>query len=129
MSTLLGGGPHYACDSFGHLFPLRLFDEELLSAYLCQAVVLEFPVAIRGGLPSGSNPSSSLEAMKRGIEGSVLHLQEIICRALDVLADLVAVSGSVKKRPQDEHVQRALKEICALLCLFRHGRHSTFNVS
>jgi hypothetical protein len=34
----------------------------------------------------------------------VLHLQELVRRPLNVLADLMAVSGAIKKRPQDEHV-------------------------
>jgi hypothetical protein len=41
----------------------------------------------------------------------------------------VSVSGSVKKRPQDEHVQGALEKSSPLLCLFRHGRHSTFDLA
>ena len=44
----------------------------------------------------------------------MLHLQEIVRRPLNVLADLVAVSRTIKKRPQDEHVKRALqKRRCA----------------
>jgi hypothetical protein len=37
ISVLLGGGPHHTRYSFGHLFPLRFFDEELLPAFISQA--------------------------------------------------------------------------------------------
>ena len=39
----------------------------------------------------------------------MLHLQEIICRPLNMLADLVTVGSTVLKRPKYEHVQRALE--------------------
>jgi hypothetical protein len=42
--------------------------------------------------------------MQRGIERAVLHLQELICGPLNVLADLVAMRRPVEKCPQDEHV-------------------------
>jgi hypothetical protein len=34
----------------------------------------------------------------------VLHLQKLVRGSLDVFADLMAVSGTIEKRPQDEHV-------------------------
>jgi hypothetical protein len=57
----------------------------------------------------------------------VLHLQKVICRSLNMLADLVSVRGAVKERAQDEHVQRSLKDGGASLCVFRHGRDSTLD--
>jgi len=57
----------------------------------------------------------------------MLHLQEFICSSLNVLPDLMAVSWSIKKRPQDEHVERALKNAHSLLGLFRHRRRSTLD--
>jgi hypothetical protein len=63
--------------------------------------------------------------MQRGIERAVLHLQEFIRGPLNVLPDLVTVSRSIEKRSQDEHVKRSLQDPDPLLCLFRHGRHST----
>ena len=55
----------------------------------------------------------------------MLHLQEVVRRPLNVLADLVTVRRPIEKRPQDEHVQGALQKIRALLYLFCHGRRST----
>ena len=41
----------------------------------------------------------------------MLHLQEFVRGPLNVLADLVTMSRSIKKRPQDEHVQGSLGEV------------------
>jgi ABC-type uncharacterized transport system ATPase subunit len=47
-----------------------------------------------------------------------------------VLADLMAMSRSIKKRSQDEHVKCALEKARALwLCLLRHGRRSTLTLA
>jgi len=66
--------------------------------------------------------------MQRRIERAVLHLQEFVRCPLNVLPDLVTVSWSVEKGPQDEHVKRSLEEPDPLLCLLRHRRHSTLNL-
>jgi hypothetical protein len=58
----------------------------------------------------------------------MLHLQEFIRRALNVLANLVTVGRPMEKRPQDEHVERSLQEPDPLLCLLCHRRHSTLNL-
>jgi hypothetical protein len=67
--------------------------------------------------------------MQRGIERAVLHLQEFIRGPLNVLPDLVTVSSSIEKGPQDEHVKRSLEEPDPLLCLLRHRRDSTLNLA
>ena len=67
--------------------------------------------------------------MQRGVERAVLHLQEFIRGPLNVLPDLVTVSRSVEKRPQDEHVKRSLEEPDPSLRLLRHRRHSTLNLA
>ena len=59
----------------------------------------------------------------------MLHLQEFIRSPLNVLPDLMTVSRSVEKRPQDQHVQRSLQEPYPLLCLFRHRRRSTLDLA
>jgi hypothetical protein len=67
--------------------------------------------------------------MQRGIERAVLHLQEFIRGPLNVLPDLVTVSRSIEKGPQDEHVKSSLQEPDPLLCLLRHRRRSTLNLA
>lgn len=58
----------------------------------------------------------------------MLHLQELVRGPLNVFAYLMAMSRSIEKRPQDEHVQRSLQETGPLLYLFRHGRYSTLDL-
>jgi hypothetical protein len=57
----------------------------------------------------------------------MLHLQEIICGLLDVLANPMTVSGTGQKGSEEEHVKRALNQVCTLLCGFCHGRLSTLD--
>src|SRR5260370_2336479 len=102
MSALLGGGPHHARHGFGHLLPLRFFDQELLPAFISQAVVFEFPISVRRSLPFGDDPPSSLQAMQRGLEGAVHHLQEFLLRPLNRLPDPLTVSRSIQKWLQAE---------------------------
>jgi len=59
----------------------------------------------------------------------VLHLQEFIRGPLDVLANLVTVSRSIEKRPQDKHVERSLQEPDPLLRLFLNRRHSALDLA
>jgi hypothetical protein len=47
--------------------------------------------------------------MQRRIEGTVLHLQEIIAGSLDMLANLMTVSRAIEEGPQDKHVQGSLE--------------------
>jgi hypothetical protein len=63
--------------------------------------------------------------MQRGVQRAVLHLQEFIRSPLNVLPDLVTVSRSIEKRPQDEHVERSLEKTRPPLRLLSHRRHST----
>src|SRR5580692_9770122 len=74
ISALLGRGPHYACDSFRHLLPLRFFDHKLFASLIRKSVILEFAIAIRSRLPFGDNPSPLLQTMQGGVERPVLHL-------------------------------------------------------
>jgi len=59
----------------------------------------------------------------------MLHLQEIICSFLNMLPNLMTVSRSIEKGPQDEHVEGSLEERDPLLCLFLYRRHSTLDLA
>jgi hypothetical protein len=61
--------------------------------------------------------------VQRRIEGAVLHLKKVVGSPLNMLANLMTMRWTVKKRSQDEHVQRALKKSVS----FFHGRRSTLN--
>src|SRR5579863_1592765 len=129
ISALLGGRPHHPGNCIHHLLPLRLFDLELFAALLGQTVVLEFPISVRSHLPFGSDPSLALQPMQRRIQRSVLHLQEIVRRALNVLANLMSVRGPIEQRPQDEHVECSLQNRRSRLCLFCHSSYSTLDLA
>jgi hypothetical protein len=59
------------------------------------------------------------------IERAVLHLQKVIRRPLNMLANLVSVRRAVAERPEDEHIQRSLENSHTLFCLLVGGSHST----
>ncbi len=63
--------------------------------------------------------------MQRGLERAVLHLKEFIRAPLNVLPDLMTLSRSIEKGPQDEHVQRSVEEPDPLLSLLGYRRQST----
>jgi hypothetical protein len=128
MSRLLGSGPHHSRHGFGHLLPLRFFDQQLLSAFISQAVILELAISVWRSLPFRDDPTSSLQAMQRRIERAVLHLQKFIRGPLNMFPDLVTVSRPIEKGPQDEHVKRSLQEPDPLLWLLRHRRQSTHDL-
>jgi hypothetical protein len=65
--------------------------------------------------------------VQRGIKRAVLRLEKIIRGPLNMLADLVAMSRTIKKSSQDQHVKGALKKVRVFRCLFGHGRHLTIN--
>jgi hypothetical protein len=106
---------------------LRFFDDKLLSPLFGKPVVLEFPIPIWSHFPFRADPSPSFQPVQRGIKRAVLHLEEIIRGPLYVLPDLVAMSRTVKKSSQDQHVKGALKKVRAFRHLSGHRRHSTIN--
>jgi hypothetical protein len=65
--------------------------------------------------------------VQRRVKRAMLHLEKIVRSSLNVLADLVAMSGAIKKSSQYQHVKGALKKVYAFRYLFRHGRRSTIN--
>jgi hypothetical protein len=65
--------------------------------------------------------------VQRGVKRAVLHLEKVIRGPLNMLADLMAMSRTIKKSSQDQHVKGALKKVRAFGCLSGHGRHSTID--
>ena len=61
----------------------------------------------------------------------MFNLQQVVSGPLDMLRDLVAVGRPKQQGPQDQHVQRALKQLDSLgeFVRCRHSRHSTQNPS
>jgi len=69
------------------------------------------PIPLWSRFPFRSDPSPSLEPVQRRIERAVLHLEKIIRGPLNMFADLVTVSRTIKKSSQDQHVKSALKKV------------------
>jgi hypothetical protein len=44
----------------------------------------------------------------------MLHLKKVVSGSLNVLANLVAMRRTIKERPKNEHIQRALEKVRAL---------------
>src|SRR5262249_27731590 len=102
--------PHNPADCACYLFPSRFFGYELLSPCWGQSVKLELTIAILRDFPFRTNPAPAFKPMQSRVRGPVLHLQNVSCRALNMLCDLVSVRGPEQKNPQDQHVERTLKK-------------------
>jgi hypothetical protein len=50
------------------------------------------------------------QTMQSRIERAVLHLQKVIGGPLNVFANPMTMGWTIEKRPQDEHVKRALEK-------------------
>src|SRR5580692_10855684 len=68
MSVLLGGRPHHARQSFGHLRPLRFFDQQLLPAF-SQAVLC----FLRHRRRSTLNPATMVDTRLSIVKGATLR--------------------------------------------------------
>jgi hypothetical protein len=87
---------------------LRFFNHKLLPAILREPVALKLPVA--GAVSHLRNdPTPPPQPVERRVQRTVLHLQEVVGRALNMLSYMVRVRRHVEKRAQNEQVQRALK--------------------
>ena len=69
------------------------------------------PLAFVRDFPGGIYPAPSLQTVKRRIQRSGFDLEQVFRRALNVLGDRVAVSGTRKQSAEDEQVERALQEL------------------
>src|ERR1022692_1638748 len=120
--------PHDSRDRAGQLLPFRLLCHQLLLSSRGEPVVLEFPFQILPrGFPLRRNPPFAFQAVECRVERSVLDLQQVFCRSLDVLRNLMSMSGTKQQRPQDQHVQRPLQQLDTVGGFVRHSvsRYST----
>jgi hypothetical protein len=85
-----------------------LFDQFPLSLG-CEFVVPRAAVGFRN-LPFGFEPASLFEAMQRGVERPVLHLQRVLRARANSLADSVAMLWPSLEHLENEQVQRTLQE-------------------
>ncbi len=64
-----------------------------------------------GRFPLARNPCLTFRPVEGGIQRSVPDLQQVIAGPLDVLGDLVAMSGAKDQSFQDQHVERPLQQL------------------
>src|SRR5215469_167613 len=94
--------PHHPRDRAGQLLPLRFLGDKLLLASRGQSVVFELSLQVfPHRLPFGREPPFTFQPVECGIQRSVLNLQQVIGGPLDMLCDLVPVSGPKHQNAQD----------------------------
>src|SRR5215207_4423880 len=105
------GRPHHLENGVRQPAPVLLFDLKLLPARLCELVELGPQVVLRRA-PLGRNPPLPLDAVERGVERALFHPQHVVGHQDDTLPDSVPVQRTDRERLQDEHVERALQQLC-----------------
>jgi hypothetical protein len=73
-------------------------------------VKLGFPAGL-SWLPFGRKELFVLEAMKRGVERSLLDLQSLAGHLLNPLCDGITMNGAKRDDPHDEEIECTLREI------------------
>jgi hypothetical protein len=64
--------------------------------------------------------------MEGWVKRPMLQFQNVVGRPLNVLGDFVAMRSPEEQRAQDQHVERALKQLGSIVVFaHRHGSHST----
>ena len=99
-------------DGGGELVPAFGLGFELLSAAASELVVFGAAVVV-GGAPFGLDPATALEAVKGGIERTLLDAEDVARYLLDALGDGPAVLRAEGKSLEDEQVEGALRKVDA----------------
>src|SRR5215471_8911942 len=107
MARLLGWAQHPSHRS-RQFSPRILSGCELPAPAPTELVVFGAPVVFRRA-PASRDPSSALQAVQRGIEGSLLNPQHIARHLLHTLRNAPAVLRFERQRPQDQQIQSALR--------------------
>src|SRR5581483_9508606 len=105
-------------DRARHALPRLPFFSEPRASRRRQRVVAGAPIVLRR-VPRRADEALALEAVERGIERPLPHLEEMLRAVLEPLGDAPAMHGAELQRFQDEHVERALEQLVA-----RFGSHS-----
>src|SRR4029077_17361126 len=87
---------------------------QLFSARGGQLVVFRAAIVVRSP-PASLNPSAALEAVKGGIQRTLLDLQDFAGYLMDSFGNRPAVVGAEGECSQDQEVQRALRKINTLV--------------
>src|SRR4051794_41428661 len=110
MNSLSMSGFEHQSYGFGESAPVGLLLGELFLALGGEAVEL-CVAAIFGFAPFGPEPAAVFQAVERGIERALLHLEDIAGDLPDAQGDAVAVDRTEGDDLEDKHVERALEQI------------------
>src|SRR5688572_4656462 len=108
------GGVHDATDGVHHLRPSVTLARQLRLAHRRQAVILRSLVGL-AHVPLRFQPPALLQAVQCGIEGPCFNLEQVIGLRADRLSDAVPMLRAPLESPQDQHVERALEQVQALV--------------
>ena len=106
----VAGRIHDSADHADELRPAIALARQLRLARRGQLVVLRLVIGFADA-PLGLQPAALFEAMQRRIERAGFDLEQIVRLRADRLADAVAVLRAPLQGPQDQHVERALKQL------------------
>src|SRR6185503_20605195 len=90
----------------GEATPLIDFFAKRFASRLGQRVVARAPVVL-GRLPITLDPAAVLEALERGVEGSLIDLESAARDLLDAETDAPPVHRLERKRLEDEEIDAA----------------------
>jgi hypothetical protein len=92
-----------------------------------EPVILKLAVCTFAHLPFRDNPCASLKAVESWVKRVMLDLENVVCGALKVSSDLMAMGRTYQESLQNEHVQSPLKQVNPIRRIFRHsnGRDPT----
>src|SRR6476660_6055808 len=110
-----------ATDGPRQRIPFARLDVELLAALRRQPIELGAPVVLRSAVVE-SDEAALDQPVKRRIQGSLLHQEDVLRAALDGLGDRVTMRRTEAQRAKDQQIQRALQKLDARLAA--PGRHS-----
>jgi len=110
MVTLLFRRAEDQGDGVAQALPIGNFGFHLSAALLGERVELGFASGL-GFFPFGLQPASVFQTMKRGIEGALMDLEEVLRDLLKALRDSVAVAGAQSDNLQNQEIQRSSEEL------------------
>src|SRR5688572_32382955 len=106
VSKCDSGGAQHGLEAGGEAAPALQLVAKRLAARGGDPVVAGTPVVVSGS-PIARDQAVLLEALERGIERALVHLEHTVGDLLDALADPPPVHGSERQRLEDQQVERA----------------------
>ena len=106
LCTGLRGLSHFR-DRQTESIPARFLSLELLSSRAREFVKLRFTASLVH-VPTRRDPTFLLDAIERGIQRSLLHMQHFVGELPNALNNSIPVQLSERERLEYEHIERPL---------------------